>query len=85
MAAIIEPFRLAVPQSELDDLHRRLTQTRWPNRETVMDTSQGPPLAKIRALVDHWRDGYDWRRCETLLNSLGRPLRRAQAAGDIPG
>ncbi|MEG3164399.1 epoxide hydrolase [Sphingomonas sp. PB2P19] len=72
MPAIIEPFRLAVPQSELDDLHQRLTQTRWPDPETVTDTSQGPPLARIRALVDHWRDRYDWRRCEALLNDLGQ-------------
>lgn len=72
MADVIEPFCFAVPQSELDDLRQRLMHTRWPDRETVTDTSQGPPLAKIRALVDYWRDGYDWRRCETLLNGLGQ-------------
>lgn len=72
MADTIEPFRLAVPQSELDDLQRRLARIRWPDRETVTDTSQGPPLAKIRALVDHWRDHYDWRRCEALLNGFGQ-------------
>ncbi|WP_010219494.1 epoxide hydrolase family protein [Sphingomonas sp. PAMC 26621] len=72
MTDIIEPFRLAVPQSELDDLQQRLTRIRWPAPETVADTSQGPPLGKIRALIDHWRDHYDWRRCETLLNGFGQ-------------
>ncbi len=68
----INPFRLAVPQAELDDLERRLELTRWPDPETVDDTSQGPPLAKIRALAERWRDGYDWRRCEELLNGWGQ-------------
>ncbi len=72
MTDAIEPFHLAVPQSDLDDLGRRLTAVRWPDRETVDDTSQGPPLAKIQALVDHWRDGYDWRACEALLNGWGQ-------------
>lgn len=72
MSDAIEPFHLAVPQAELDDLRARLARTRWPDRETVDDTSQGPPLAKVRALCDHWRDGYDWRRCEALLNGLGQ-------------
>lgn len=79
MTMTIEPFRLAVPQADLDDLHLRLTHTRWPDRETVAETSQGPQLANIRALVDHWRDHYDWRRCEALLNSLGQ--HRAQIDG----
>lgn len=72
MSAAVEPFRLAVPQSELDDLRDRLARTRWPDRETVDDSSQGPPLAKVRALVDRWRGGYDWRRCEALLNGFGQ-------------
>jgi microsomal epoxide hydrolase len=68
----IEPFHLAIPQADLDDLRMRLTRTRWPDQETVKDTSQGPPLAKVRALVEHWRDRYDWRACETLLNGWGQ-------------
>jgi microsomal epoxide hydrolase len=68
----IEPFRLAVPQSELDDLSVRLRNIRWPDAETVDDTSQGPPLAKIRALVERWRGEYDWRACEALLNGFGQ-------------
>ncbi len=71
-AALIEPFKLAVLQAELDDLAQRLERIRWPDRETVDDTSQGPPLAKLRALVERWRDGYDWRRCEAMLNDFGQ-------------
>ena len=46
----IEPFSLSVGQSDLDDLHQRLRHTRWPDAETVNDTTQGPPLAKVQAL-----------------------------------
>ena len=68
MSGLIEPFLIAVPQRELDELTRRLAQTRWPERETVDDWSQGAPLEKVRALCDYWRDRYDWRRCEAMLN-----------------
>jgi epoxide hydrolase len=69
---LIEPFTLDVPQAQLEDLRDRLARTRWPDRETVSDTSQGPPLAAIEALCARWGDGYDWRRCEALLNDLGQ-------------
>lgn len=72
MSDTIEPFTLRVPQSELDDLHRRLTRTRWPEKEPVTDWSQGAPLGKVQALCDYWRDRYDWRRCESLLNGWGQ-------------
>jgi hypothetical protein len=65
----ITPFTLAVPQADLDDLNRRIDQTRWPDAETVDDWTQGAPLAKVKALVDHWRHRYDWRRCEAMLNN----------------
>lgn len=68
----IRPFRLAVPQAELDDLQRRLAAARWPERECVEDWSQGVPLAALRDLVAYWRDGYDWRACEARLNGLGQ-------------
>ncbi|PZE96063.1 epoxide hydrolase family protein [Curtobacterium sp. MCBD17_008] len=70
--AAITPFTLDVPQEELDELRQRLLATRWPDRETVPDTSQGPRLEKIRALVEHWATDYDWRRVETLLNGWGQ-------------
>ncbi|MEP7765198.1 epoxide hydrolase family protein [Sanguibacter sp. 25GB23B1] len=68
----ITPFVLDVPQAELDDLRQRLLATRWPDRETVGDTSQGPTLDKIQNLVDHWATTYDWRRTEALLNGWGQ-------------
>lgn len=60
---------IAVPERDLDDLRDRLTRTRWPDREPVGDFSQGAPLAKVQALCSYWRDRYDWRRCEVMLNS----------------
>ena len=68
----IEPFTLDVPESELTDLRRRLADTRWPEKETVDDWSQGIPLAYVQDLCDYWADGYDWRRCEARLNELGQ-------------
>jgi hypothetical protein len=68
----IAPFTLAVPQADLEDLNRRIDQTRWPDAETVDDWTQGAPLAKVKALVDHWRHRYDWRRCEAMLNEWGQ-------------
>jgi pimeloyl-ACP methyl ester carboxylesterase len=72
MSQAIAPFELAIPQADIDDLHRRLDHTRWPDRETVDDWSQGSPLERVRALCDHWRRGYDWRACEARLNGLGQ-------------
>jgi len=72
MSAAIEPFTLAIPQAEIDDLHRRLDAVRWPERECVGDWSQGVPLEQMQALVEHWRHRYDWRRCEAALNALGQ-------------
>lgn len=71
MSDRIARFTLDIPQVALDDLADRLTRTRWPDPSPVEDGRQGPPLAKLRALVERWRNGYDWRRCETLLNALG--------------
>ncbi|WP_298692797.1 epoxide hydrolase family protein [uncultured Sphingomonas sp.] len=68
----ITPFRLDIAQTVLDDLRERLARTRWPERETVDDRSQGVPLADVQALCAYWRDMYDWRRCETRLNALGQ-------------
>ena len=70
----IRPFTLAIPQSQLDDLDTRLGNTRWPEREAVADWSQGVPLAALQDFVAYWRKGYDWRRCEARLNSLGQHI-----------
>ena len=66
----IRPFRVAIEQSSVDDLRRRLAETRWPEVETVDDRSQGVQLAKLKSLVQHWGDGYDWRSAENRLNAL---------------
>ncbi len=65
----IRPFRFDVPQSELDELKRRLAATRWPERETPTDWSQGIPLAYMQEVCTYWRTQYDWRRCEAALNA----------------
>ena len=72
MTTSIKPFHLNIAQDALDDMRRRLAATRWPEPETVDDWSQGVPLERLQALCDYWRDGYDWRRCEALLNGIGQ-------------
>jgi pimeloyl-ACP methyl ester carboxylesterase len=72
MSEAVQPFTLSIDQAQIDDLRRRLDHTRWPDAETVDDWTQGAPLAKVRALCEHWRTGYDWRRCEARLNGLGQ-------------
>ena len=69
MSASISPFTVAIAQSQLDDLVRRLEDTRWPERETVEDWSQGMPLSYSRELAQYWATDYDWRRFEKKLNS----------------
>jgi pimeloyl-ACP methyl ester carboxylesterase len=64
------PFRVAISSTALDDLRHRLALTRWPEKETVGDWSQGAPLAKMRALADYWRTSYDMRRIEKRLNAF---------------
>src|SRR5262245_28416647 len=66
----IRPFRVDIPQEALDDLRRRLVATRWPDKETVADQSQGAQLAKMRELVRYWGADYDWRKVEAKLNAL---------------
>jgi hypothetical protein len=66
----IRPFRARVPDAQLADLRRRIAATRWPDKETVDDRSQGAPLAKLQELVRYWGTGYDWRKAEAKLNAL---------------
>jgi pimeloyl-ACP methyl ester carboxylesterase len=68
--AAVRPFRVEFPESDLDDLRRRVLATRWPDRETVDDASQGVRLHVAQALARRWADGYDWRRVEARLNAL---------------
>jgi pimeloyl-ACP methyl ester carboxylesterase len=66
----IRPFRVNVLEAELVDLRRRIAATRWPDKETVADRSQGTQLAKLQELVRYWGTGYDWRKVEAKLNAL---------------
>lgn len=65
----ITPFTVDIADIELHDLHQRLANTRWPERETCSDWSQGMPLDYARELADYWASTYDWRRFEKKLNS----------------
>ena len=69
-ATAIRPFRVETPQADLDDLRQRITATRWPEKETVDDPSQGVQLATIQALARYWATEYDWRKCEAKLKAL---------------
>ena len=64
------PFHVNVPEAELTDLRRRIEATRWPDRETVGDASQGVQLATTQALARYWATDYDWRKVEKKLNAL---------------
>jgi pimeloyl-ACP methyl ester carboxylesterase len=69
-ATAIRPFQINVPESELADLRRRINATKWPERETVADTSQGVQLATTQKLARYWGTDYDWRKCEAKLKAL---------------
>jgi pimeloyl-ACP methyl ester carboxylesterase len=67
----IRPFpKVKVPEAELTELRRRINATKWPERETVTDASQGVQLATMQKLARYWGTDYDWRRCEAQLNAL---------------
>jgi pimeloyl-ACP methyl ester carboxylesterase len=72
MSTAIEPFRIAAEDAALEDLRRRLRATRWPDRETVDDWSQGIPLAYVQDVCAYWADKYDWRARETRLNRFAQ-------------
>src|SRR5229473_6586066 len=75
----VSEFKLSIPASALDGLKSRLAMTRWPNKETVGDWSQGVPLEKMKALADYWRTTYDMGRLEQRLNAV--PQFRTQIDG----
>jgi pimeloyl-ACP methyl ester carboxylesterase len=66
----IRPFSVDVPEADLEDLRARIAATRFPDRETVDDDSQGVPLALMQDLARYWLTEYDWRKCEARLNAL---------------
>ena len=70
-ATAIRPFTIPeVSEAELEALRARITATRWPEKETVEDQSEGPRLATMQALARYWATEYDWRRCEARLKAL---------------
>jgi pimeloyl-ACP methyl ester carboxylesterase len=66
----IRPFHVNIPETELTELRNRIKATRWPEKETVTDFSQGVPFATMQKLAHYWGTEYDWRRCEAQLNAL---------------
>ena len=66
----VRPFDIGFPEAELTELRRRINATRWPDRETVTDQSQGPQLATMQQLARYWATEYDWRKVEARLNAL---------------
>ncbi|WP_280723252.1 epoxide hydrolase [Kitasatospora sp. MAA4] len=70
MSETITPFRIDIPQADLDDLHARLTAVRWPAELPGVGWSRGVPLGYLRELVEYWRTSYDWRRHEAELNGI---------------
>ena len=66
----IRPFSVNTPESELTELRRRIIATKWPEKETVADASQGVQLATIQKLANYWASAYDWRKCEGRLSAL---------------
>src|SRR5580765_6014039 len=68
--ANIRPFRVSVPDADLQEMRRRIEATRWRERETVADASQGVQLATMQKLARYWATEYDWRKVEARLNAL---------------
>jgi pimeloyl-ACP methyl ester carboxylesterase len=66
----LRPFTIDFPEADLQDLRTRLAATRWPEKETVDDQSQGPQLAVMQAIARYWETEYDWRKCEAKLNAV---------------
>jgi hypothetical protein len=69
-ATTVRPFTFEVPDAELEDLRARIVATRWPDKETVEDRSEGPQLATMQALARYWATEYDWRKVEATLKAL---------------
>ena len=66
----IRPFRVNFPEADLVDLRRRINATKWPERETVTDASQGVQLATMQKLAQYWASSHDWRKCEAKINAV---------------
>jgi pimeloyl-ACP methyl ester carboxylesterase len=69
-ATNVRPFQVSIPDEQLTELRRRITATRWPEKETVADFTQGVPLATVQKLARYWATDYDWRKVEARLNAV---------------
>src|SRR6476659_8610236 len=69
-ATAVRPFTFKASAAELQDLHNRISATRWPEKEAVADDTQGVQLATIQKLARYWATDYDWRKCEARLKAL---------------
>ena len=67
---VVRPFHVNVPEAELTELRRRIEATKWPDKETVSDATQGVQLADVQAIAAYWATDYDWRKVEARLNAL---------------
>src|SRR3954447_13557110 len=67
---VLRPFTIETPEAALEDLRARIAATRWPEKESVDDPSQGVQLATMKALARYWETEYDWRKCEARLNAV---------------
>ncbi|QXQ08449.1 epoxide hydrolase 1 [Sphingosinicellaceae bacterium] len=77
----LSDFKLSIPTGALSDLKKRLAKTRWPDKETVDDWSQGAPVEKIKALTEYWRSAYDMHRLERRLNAFPQFRTRTDGLG----
>src|SRR5467141_2134605 len=68
--AAIRPFHFEAPQADLTDLRKRISATKWPDREQVTDASQGVQLATMQKLAQYWATEHDWRKCESKINAV---------------
>src|SRR5215207_8304416 len=66
----IRPFRIDIPQADIEDLHQRLDRTRWPSELAGIGWSRGVPVDYLKGLVEFWRTGFDWRAHEARLNAF---------------
>ncbi|WP_109506972.1 epoxide hydrolase family protein [Nocardioides speluncae] len=88
----IRPFRIDVPQADLDDLHARLANTRWPRELAGLGWTRGVPTSYLRQIVEYWQTAYDWRKAEARLNELpqfvteidGQPIHFAHIRSSEP-
>ena len=80
----IRRFRVGFPEAELAELRRRVSATRWPERETVTDDSQGVRIAMMQELARYWATGYDWGNGEAVLRGQGYQEEKCHGGSAVP-